>query len=67
MRRDGRGIRRSMAAIVKAASKVENGHSSGLNDEDAAGVGESWGCGEDGVEGIFSSNHVGDGGPSRLV
>ena len=59
--RDGGGIRRTMAAIVKATSNVEDGHSFGLNDERAAGVEESWGCGEDGVRGIFMSDHVGAG------
>ena len=59
--RDGGGIRRSMAAKVKAASNIEDGHSFWLCDEGAVVVGKSRGFGEDGVGWIFSSDHVGAG------
>ena len=59
--RDGGGVRRTMAAKVKAASNIEGGQSSGLSDEGAVGVGKNQGFGEDGVGWIFSSDHVGAG------
>ena len=60
--RNGGGIRGTVTPIVKATSKVKDGHSSRLCNEGAAVVGESWGCGEDGVGGVLVSNHVGVGG-----
>ena len=61
MSRDGGGVRRSVAAKVKALSNIEDGHSFGLSDEGAVGVGKSQGFGEDRVGSIFSSDHVGAG------
>ena len=50
-----------MAAKVKAASNMEDGHSFWLCNEGAISVGKSQGFGEDGVEWIFSLNHIGAG------
>ena len=50
-----------MAAKVKTASNIEDGHSFWLCDEGAVVVGKSQGFGEDCVGWIFSSDHVGAG------
>ena len=61
MSRDEEGVPRSMAAKVKVASNIEDGHSFWLCNEGAVGIGKSQGFGEDGVGWIFSSDHVGAG------
>ena len=47
-----------MTAIMKVMSNVKKCHSFGLRNEGAAVVGGNWGCGEDGVRGVSSSDHL---------